>query len=141
MKLAYFGVFETAEDGVSVTFPDVPGAKASGLDLEDAREQAGEALLLALCHLASRNEDFPTPAATGLPEDLVRIGVLEHSKLLLHRETRYMSQANLGDLMGAPKGSAQTIGKRMLDFNHKSHIGSIEEALAKLKCRISLDAE
>ena len=49
MQYAYPCVLTPEEDGVSVSFPDIPEALTCGDDRSDALVQASDALVTALC--------------------------------------------------------------------------------------------
>ena len=48
MKLLYNAIFNFAEDGINVTFPDLPGCITCGYTTEEAIKMAKEALELYL---------------------------------------------------------------------------------------------
>ncbi|WNS45871.1 type II toxin-antitoxin system HicB family antitoxin [Paenibacillus sp. MMS20-IR301] len=47
-KYSYYAKFDLAEDGITVTFPDLPGCITCGYSLEEAILMAEAALLLYL---------------------------------------------------------------------------------------------
>lgn len=59
MKLSYYAVFEYAEDGINITFPDLP-ALSCAMDEEEGRVMAAEAL--ALCLHGMPLKDVPSPS-------------------------------------------------------------------------------
>lgn len=48
MKITYIAVFEFADDGINITFPDVPNAISCAYNYNEAVEMAKEALELTL---------------------------------------------------------------------------------------------
>jgi predicted RNase H-like HicB family nuclease len=61
-KLTYLAVFEPAETGYSVYFPDVPGCVSYGEDLEEAQKQAAEALGLHIYGMEKDGDEIPLPS-------------------------------------------------------------------------------
>lgn len=57
MKIAYYADFDYADDGINVTFPDVPNAFTCGSDKRHAKKMAKDVLSLVL-H-GSRLADLP----------------------------------------------------------------------------------
>lgn len=66
-KTTYFAVFEPTKTGFSVYFPDVPGVCTVGKSIEEATENAKEALGLHLWGIEKEGEKLP--AATLPPYD------------------------------------------------------------------------
>ena len=48
MIISYYAIFEYAEDGINVTFPDVPNAVTCGFSKRHAKKMAKEVLSLVL---------------------------------------------------------------------------------------------
>ncbi|WP_147539392.1 type II toxin-antitoxin system HicB family antitoxin [Anaerotruncus rubiinfantis] len=63
-KLVYQAVFEPTDDGYSVYFPDLPGCVSFGESLEDAQNQAAEALGLHLYGMEQDGETIPPSSKT-----------------------------------------------------------------------------
>ena len=61
-KLTYFAVFEPAETGYSVYFPDLPGCVSYGEDFEVAQKQAADALGLHLYGMEKDGDEIPAPS-------------------------------------------------------------------------------
>ena len=59
----FAAVLDYADDGITVTFPDLPGCIACGYDSEEASKNATEALGLHLCGLESDGDEIPDPTA------------------------------------------------------------------------------
>ena len=55
--------FHTAEDGISVTFPDLPGCLPCADTMEAAFQNAKEALQLHLFGMEEDGEDIPAPSS------------------------------------------------------------------------------
>ena len=63
-KLTYLAVFEPAETGYSVYFPDLPGCVSYGEDFEEAQRQAAEALGLHIYGMEKDGDKTPVPSKT-----------------------------------------------------------------------------
>ena len=61
-KTTYQAVFEPADGGDSVYFPDLPGCTSFGETLEAAQNQASEALGLHLYGMEQDGEPIPEPS-------------------------------------------------------------------------------
>jgi len=62
-KYVYPAIFSKEDCGYSVRFPDVSGCYTQGDTLEDALEQAKDALCLMLCDAEEHQEDIALPSA------------------------------------------------------------------------------
>lgn len=51
----YFALFDFADDGINVTFPDLPGCITCGYTKDEAIEMAKEALMLYLEDMIEEN--------------------------------------------------------------------------------------
>lgn len=58
----YIAVFAYYEDGISITFPDLPGCVSFGKDEAEAMKCANEALMLHLWGMEQDNEPIPEPS-------------------------------------------------------------------------------
>ena len=63
MKYIYPAVFTEEKDGILVDFPDLPNCYTDGATIEEAFENAEDALALALWHLEEECADIPVPSA------------------------------------------------------------------------------
>lgn len=62
-RYIYPALFHYADDGISVTFPDLPGCVTCGNDPEEAFRMAREAMALHLYGMEQDNESIPEPSA------------------------------------------------------------------------------
>ncbi|TQR33956.1 type II toxin-antitoxin system HicB family antitoxin [Brevibacillus brevis] len=62
-RYIYPALFHYATDGISVTFPDLPGCITCGDEPEEAFRMAREAMALHLYGMEQDNEDIPQPSA------------------------------------------------------------------------------
>ncbi len=60
---AFPAVFHVSDDGISITFPDLPGCLPCANSMEEAFVNAREALQLHLYGMKEDNEPIPEPAA------------------------------------------------------------------------------
>ena len=63
MKYIYPAIFTEEADGILVDFPDLPSCYTDGANLEEAFENAEDALALALWQLEEKRAEIPTPSA------------------------------------------------------------------------------
>ena len=62
----YHAIFTYEQDGVHVTFPDLPGCVTFGKDEDEAIRMAREALALHLYGMEQDNEEIPAPSGLKL---------------------------------------------------------------------------
>lgn len=60
-RYAYVALFDIADDGISISFPDLPGCLPCADTLEEAIENAREALGLHIWGLEKDGEELPAP--------------------------------------------------------------------------------
>ncbi len=65
-KYFYPAVFHYAEDGISISFPDIPGCLSCSETTEDAFNDAKEALGLHLWSMEQDKEIIPNPTPVNL---------------------------------------------------------------------------
>jgi antitoxin HicB len=135
MRYLYPAEITQATDGVTVTFPDVPEAIATGPLMEDALEQARDALISALSFYVEEGQPLPIASSTeGLP--MIGVSILEAAKLALHDA---MVSGKITNMELARRlGLDEKAVRRLRDPLHRSHIGQIEAALAALGRRVEL---
>lgn len=61
-KYIYPAIFDFDEDGITVTFPDLPGCITCGNNQEEALKNAKEVLELYMYSLEEDNETIPQPS-------------------------------------------------------------------------------
>ena len=132
-----FPVELTREDdgSVTVTFDGLPGTTWGATEAEALR-QAADALVTVLSTYVSDNEPVPRPKpAHGRP--LVSVNALEAAKLGLHDAmlATGVSNRELAQRLGADEMAVQ----RLRDPLRRSHIGTVEAALAMLGRRLAVD--
>lgn len=60
-RYSFIAIFNMADNGISIEFPDLPGCSPCADTLEQAVENAREALGLHLWGMEQDNEDIPNP--------------------------------------------------------------------------------
>lgn len=129
-------VLSPDEQTVMVEFPDVPGALTQGVDETDALEQAADCLIAALGAYIELRRDIPRPSpARGRPT--VTLPPLVATKLALYQAMRAAKTTNVA--LAKRLGVAENAVRRLLDLDHRSHIGQIEAALAVFGKRLVVE--
>jgi antitoxin HicB len=121
-------VEEDPDGGFLVTFADVPEAITAGDTLEESMDNAREALGLALRGILQDDRDLPRPEARdGVP---VAVAADEAAKLAVVQAFRKagISKAELARRLG----KTETEARRILDPDHGTKIGLLQEALRAL---------
>ena len=137
LRFAYPVTLEDADDGVLVSFADIPEALTSGPDRAEALSEAADCLLAALGgYILDRR---PLPAASparGRP--VIPVPALVSAKLALYQAMleRHITNVALARQLGTVEGTV----RRLLDVDHRSHIGQVEAALAKLGRSLIVEA-
>lgn len=133
MQYVYFADFEIDPDGgFLVTFPDVPEAITHGETRTEALTSAREALSLALRGILQEGRDLPLPVTLiGEPvaldaEDAVKLAVIQSFK------NAGISKRELARRIGKTENEA----RRLLDPDHRSKLGPLQDALQALGKRI-----
>ena len=73
----YHAIFTYEQDGVHVTFPDLPGCVTFGKDEDEAIRMAREALALHLYGMEQDNEEIPAPSGLKLLAENETLGTNE----------------------------------------------------------------
>lgn len=69
-KLSYLAILEPSTDGFGVYFPDLPGCISFGTTIEDARNNATEALELHIYGMEKDSATLPEPSKSFPLEEL-----------------------------------------------------------------------
>lgn len=133
-QLAYPVKLQRDDTGaVLVSFPDIPEALTEGATEGEALAEAQDCLIAALGGYIDARWDVPGPSpARGLR--LVALPALAAAKIALYRAMRErgMSNAGLARQLGTVEGAV----RRLIDLDHRSHIGQVETALHALGQRL-----
>ena len=138
-RLAYPIRLDRQDDGsVLVSFPDVPEALTEGETAREAQAEAEDCLVAALGGYIQDRRDIPPPSpARGRP--LVALPALVAAKIALYRAMRAEQVGNtaLAERLGTVEGTV----RRLLDLDHRSHIGQVEAALRVLGKRLVISTQ
>ncbi|QQK74639.1 type II toxin-antitoxin system HicB family antitoxin [Salicibibacter cibarius] len=63
-RYIYPAIFQYADDGISVSFPDLPGCFSAGVDDEEALSMSKEAMALHLFGMEEDKDKIPEPTPT-----------------------------------------------------------------------------
>ena len=138
MRYVYPCVLTPEEGGgFFVSFPDVPGANTCGDDRAEALEMAEDALAVALVgHVHERWEiPAPSPAASG--QILVAVPPLVAAKLALYSAMREQGMSKTA--LARRLGLSESVVRRLLNPDHRSHINRIEKALRAAGRRLAVE--
>ncbi len=127
------------ETGYIATFPDVPEAHAQGESVEEAIGEASDALVAALGGYVELRHSIPIPSRPRRGQRLVDLSPLVAAKLALYQAMHEagISRVGLGKKLGLSEGAV----RRLLDLDHRSHIGQIDAALATLGKRLVVQVD
>ena len=129
MRFVYPYSVHRSDDGAwQVRFPDVPEALTEAATPAEAHALAADALVAALGGLAKLRRDVPAPSESG--DFFVVVPVLAAAKLALYQAMREqgLSKVTLAQKLGVQENEV----RRMLDLDHQTRIGSLENALRHL---------
>lgn len=140
MKIFYPVNLKKQKDGsVLVSFPDVPEALTDGDSKADALTSASDCLIAALGAYVNDKRDIPKPSKPGKNQPTIVLSPLLSAKLALYqtmREAR-VTRVSLGKRLGVSEGTI----RRLLNLDHRSHIGQIDAALATLGKRLVVEVQ
>ena len=134
MQFVYpYSVHQSDDGAWQVRFPDVPEVLTEGETEDEAHALAEDALLAALGGIAKLRRPLPEPSANG--DFFLIVPVLQSAKLALYQAMR---ERGLNNVTLAKKlGKQETEVRRMLDLDHETKIGSLENALWHLGKRMA----
>ena len=137
MRYAYPVRMEPDETGeLIVQFPDVPEALTSGADEAEALAEAEDCLTAALGGYIERHRPIPIPSpAEGQPA--VVLPPLVAAKLALYEALRESGLSNVA--LAGRLGVTEAIVRRLLDLDHRSHLGQVDAALRALGKRLTIE--
>lgn len=125
---------EKQEDGsVLVSFPDIPEALTEGETEAEALKQAQDCLIAALGGYIGDRRTIPWPSpARG--RVIVVLPALAAAKIALYGAMRAEGVCNTA--LAARLGLSEGAVRRLIDLDHRSHIGQVETALHSLGRRL-----
>jgi antitoxin HicB len=138
MNFGYPADLKPQDDGsVVVTFASVPGAVSDGDSGSEALAEAADCLIAALRGYIELKRDIPAPARPRRGQPVVILPPLVAAKLALYQAMREagLTRVALGQRMGLSEAAI----RRLLDLDHRSHIGQVDAALAALGKRLLVE--
>ena len=134
MQFSYPLDLIASEHQVIARVIDVPEVITFGADAEHAVHETEDALVVALGGHIADHEQVSTPREPGPEQPTVTLSPLVTAKVALHNAMleRDMTKVALARKLGV----TETIVRRLLDLDHRSHIGQVELALEQLGYRL-----
>lgn len=122
-----------------VTFPDVPEAGTDANTREEALREAVDALIAALGGYVHARRPIPKPSKAKPGQVMITLPTLVTAKLALYEAMREagLSNTELGRRLGSSEGAV----RRLLELDHRSHIGQVEAGLQALGHRLVVDVQ
>ncbi|MBW2011374.1 MAG: type II toxin-antitoxin system HicB family antitoxin [Deltaproteobacteria bacterium] len=140
MKLVYpIDLIKQDDGSFLVCFPDIPEALTDGETKDEALSEAVDCLIAALGGYINDRRDIPVPSLPKPGQEAIIVPPLVSAKLALYqamRETQ-ITRVALGKRIGVSEGAV----RRLLDLDHKSHIGQIDAALSLLGKRLVVEVQ
>ena len=131
MRYAYPCVLTPDEDGwLTATFPDVPEAGTDGKTRNEALALAADALGAALAGYVHARRDIPAPSPLAKGQHLVPLSPIVAAKLALYSVMRAQGVTKVA--LGARLGVSEAAVRKLVNPDHRSHIGQVEKALKAL---------
>lgn len=124
---------------ILASFPDAPEALTEGESINEALTEAQDALLAALGGYINERRAIPWPSKIRRGQRLVFLPPLPAAKLALYQAMHEAGLTNVA--LGRRLKVSETAVRRLIDLDHRSHIGQIEEALAALGKRLVVEVE
>ncbi len=118
----------TAREAYVVTFPDVYGANTGGWSWDEAVDMAKDCLEVALGMYVEAREDIPAPGPVADGQVLISVAPIVAAKLALYTAMREQNVTNVA--LATRLDLHENAVRRLLDPGHRSHITSVEKALA-----------
>ncbi len=140
MEFGYPVDLTPQDDGsILVTFPNIPEALTDGETEAEALAEAEDCLVAALGGYIERRRDLPRPSRRKRGRPVVILPPLVSAKLALYQAMREagMTRVALAKRLGVSEGAV----RRLLDLDHRSHIGQVDAALAALGKRLVVEVK
>jgi len=125
--------------GFVVTFKDVPEAITQGENLDDALEQAADALDEAMAARMRLGDAIPMPSKPSKRSPMIPLSAATALKVALYGIIHKANHSNVG--LAALLGCDEKEVRRLLDPDHPSKLPRIEEALGALGKRVVVSIE
>ena len=120
----------TGREAYTVTFPDVYGANTGAWSRQEAVEMARDCLGVALGMYVKAREAIPTPTEPTEGQVMIGVAPIVAAKLALYTAMREQGVTNVA--LANRLSLQENAVRRLLDPGHRSHITSVEKALAVL---------
>jgi len=138
VAVGYRYILELQENGWwLVRFPEIPEALSEGETEEEARVNAIDCVIAALEGYMRAGRPIPRPSPSAAGRSRAALPSLVTAKLAVYEimRRRRWSKVKLARELGVPENSV----RRLLDLRHRSHMGVIDTALAKMNAELSID--
>ena len=136
-RLIWPADLQRQEDGsILVSFPDIPEALTEGATEAEALEQAQDCVIAALGgYVEEGRHPIPTPSPVR-GRTSVALPVLVAAKIALYGAMHEQGVSNtvLAERLGLSEGAV----RRLIDLDHRSHVGQVETALHALGQRLTV---
>lgn len=123
--------------GFFASFPDVPGANTCGDDRAEALEMAKDALAVALAGYVHEGWDIPLPSPAASGQIPVAVPPLVADKLALYSAMR--EQGVTKTALAKRLGLSESVIRRLLNPDHRSHISQVEKALRAVGRQLAVE--
>ncbi len=140
MKLAYpVDLLPQADGSFLVSFPDIPEALTDGTTTDEALSEAVDCLIAALGGYINDRRNIPEPSQPKKGQQTVIVPPLVSGKLALYQTMHeaQITRVALGNRLGVSEGTV----RRLLDLDHRSHIGQVDAALSILGKRLVVEVQ
>ena len=138
MRYAYPCVLAPEEGGgFFVHFPDVPGALTCGEDRGEALAMAEDALAVALAGYVQQRRDIPIPSPTKEGQEIVALPPLVAAQLALYTAMRQQGVTKVA--LAARLGLSESVVRRLVNLDHRSHISQVEKALRAVGRKLAVE--
>ena len=138
MRYAYPCVLTPEEGGgFFVRFPDVPGALTCGDNRAEALLMAEDALAVALAGYVQQQRDIPLPSPVKRGQEIVTLPPLVAAKLALYTAMRQQGVTKVA--LAARLGLSESVVRRLVNLDHRSHISQVEKALRAVGRKLAVE--
>lgn len=128
--MAYPAKFTKDEDGVMISFRDLPHALTGAYGDEDPLFMARDCIDEAIAGLAEDDEEIPAPSSLRKGEALIPVSPLLAAKVMLARgmKEHKVSKSALARALGKDPREV----RRILEPRYATHMGTMTTALGKV---------
>jgi antitoxin HicB len=132
-------IAEQDDGSYLVAFPDIPEALTDGETVNEAMSEASDCLIAALGGYINENRNIPKPSLAEPGQKVIVLPPLVSAKVALYQAMREanVTCAEISKRLGVSEKKIRCL----LDMDHKSHIGQVDEALFVLGKRLVVNAQ